>query len=183
MTDKGLLEKMIKPSARVSLDDHHSNKKKATLSEETEKGEYEVEIHNIPSDAIVINVDDNFDNDRLFSGENRECKRSDYIIVSTQERIVLFIEMKLGKASKTEIVDQLRGSRCVLEYCQSLAQEFYGRKKFLREYKHRFVGFVEVRSSRKKSRRKTRDAGGNNVWRPMVISGKSSVQFRTLAAL
>ncbi len=186
MTDMGWLDKMIKSSAKVRLENHRSrdNKitKKVTLRESTEKGEYKVVILNVPGDAIVISIDDKFDNGRLFSGANDECKRGDYIIVSEEERLVVFIEMKLGSASKSEIINQLRGSRCVLEYCQSLAQEFYGRKKFLSGYKHRFIGFVQIRSSRKKGKKNGRDDDGRDVWRPMRISGKSLVQFRTIAA-
>ncbi len=150
MSDTTVLNRMIKDTAKISLDDHHDGRKKIVLIEHGTTGS-ELEIHNIPHDAIVIDVDSSFENSNLFASGAGECKRSDYIIVSESAKIVLFIEMKNGNPNTKDIIKQLKGGLCVFEYFQSVAREFFSENGFLSEYKKCFVAFKQVNLVKKKT--------------------------------
>lgn len=149
MTDLALLNEMINPDATVPLEEHKSSKKKVTLKEKGNGGSYKMEILNVPDDAIVINIDDNFKNTDLFSSRSGEGDRADFIIVSERKGVVLFIEMKKGRPSKGKIIAQLKGGLCVFRYCQLLAEVFHNNDDFLGNgYRQCFVSLVKTKSNK-----------------------------------
>lgn len=109
---------------------------------EPEATDSTVSISNIPSDAIFIKCDE-FDAPRqVFIGENGECKRCDYILLfSYQEnKYALFIEMKRGSlSSRKDVISQLRGGRCFLDYCCSILKHFHEIRKPFGDYQFRYV--------------------------------------------
>jgi len=141
---------MIKDTAKISLLNHYNGKKKVTLIERGTTGS-KLEIHNIPHDAVVIDVDSSFENTNLFASNASECKRSDYIIVSESKKVALFIEMKKGNPDTAGIIKQLKGGLCVFEYCQSIAREFFSESNFLSGYEKIFVTFKQVNLAKKKT--------------------------------
>jgi len=150
VSDTTVLNRMIKDTAKISLLEHYNGKKKVVLIERGTTGS-ELEIHNIPHDAVVIDVDSSFENANLFASNASECKRSNYIIVSESKKVALFIEMKKGNPDTAGIIKQLKGGLCVFEYCQSIAREFFSENNFLSEYKKRFVVFKQVNLIKKKT--------------------------------
>ncbi len=57
MTDTTVLNRMINDEAKIPLVDHYRGKKKVVLVE-CGTANSKLEIHNLPGDAIVINLDD-----------------------------------------------------------------------------------------------------------------------------
>lgn len=180
MSDTLILKKMINDSAKIQLENHY-DKRKAVLIEHGTTGS-RLEIFNIPSDAIIIDVDSNFENQKIFSGASDECKRSDYIIISESERVVLFIEMKKGSSSTSEIVKQLKGSLCIFNYCQAIAREFFDRDDFLSTYKKRFIAFKNVNLDKKKTRIDKRKNSHSSPDTLMKVSQTNNIQFKKIAA-
>ena len=180
MTDMTILNRMIKDTAKIPLEDNYS-RKKVVLIEHGTMGS-SLEIHNLPDDAMVIDIDGSFSNEKLFSGDARECKRGDYLIISEQERIALFIEMKKGNPVTGDIIKQLKGSQCVFEYCQSIACKFFDEASFLADYKLRFVMFKNVNLDKRKTKI-DRDAEIHNTPETLMkVSWAKSIQFNRIAA-
>lgn len=82
-----VLNQMIKDTAKISLQDHYNRKKVVLIEHGTTDSS--LELHNVPNDAIVIDIDSNFNNGNFFSNSKSECKRADYIIVSEEKKVVV----------------------------------------------------------------------------------------------
>ncbi len=57
--------------------------------------------------------------------------------------------MKHGKHGQSfQIIQQLKGSKCFVDYCRSIGQIFFGQHAFLDEsvYQHRYVSVKSIRS-------------------------------------
>lgn len=150
MTDTTVLARMFNNQALITLDEHYS-RKKAVLVEHGTEGSV-LEILGIPEDAIIIDIDASFTNTNLFDNTSGECKRADYLIISEQKRVALFIEMKKGNPDTSSIIKQLKGSLCVFEYCQVIGREFFYEPEFLGDYKKRFVAFKQVNLTQRKTK-------------------------------
>lgn len=182
MSDTTVLNRMIKDTAKIALLDHYSGKKKVVLIERGTT-ESKLEIHNMPHDAVVIDVDSSFENSNLFASNASECKRSDYIIVSESKKIALFIEMKKGNSDTAGIIKQLKGGLCVFEYCQSIAREFFSESDFLSGYKKRFVAFKQVNLTKKKTVIDKSSVGAHSSPDNLLkVSWASTIQFGRISA-
>lgn len=178
MSDAVLLDRMIADGAKVDLVPV-GTKHKAVLMDAPD-APARLEILNVPADALVIRIDQCFDNTRLISSLNGARQRSDFLIVSEAKERILFIEIKAGEASANAI-KQLQGSLCALRYCQCIAEQFHNTPKFLSNYSQRFVVFRRIRG-RKKTTKIVRQSGkGHQVSKPMKING-DRVQFNEIAA-
>lgn len=179
MIDTQVLKSLIKQSAKVSLEGHYK-KKKAVLHEYNTK-DSTLEIYNLPDDAIIIGVDASFSNSKLFNGFKGECKRSDYIIISEQKRVVLFIEIKKGDPSDSNMIKQLKGSLCVFEYIRYVAREFFDQKDLLRSYKNRFIAFTHVNYNKKLTgNKKKQQKGSGRTPQDMKKIPGTNVQFEEI---
>jgi hypothetical protein len=171
---------MIKDSAKIALQDHYQGKKKVVLTEHGTT-DSSLELHNVPADAIVIDVDANFSNSSLFENSAGECKRSDYLIISEEKNLALFIEMKKGSPATSDIIKQLKGSLCAFGYCQFIAREFFDEADFLLNYRLRFVAFKNVNLEKKKTKI---DRSINVHDKPeclMRVSWANTIQFNKIA--
>lgn len=64
--------------------------------------------------------------------------------------------MKGGKyGSHKEIVQQLKGAKCLIAYCRAIGQIFWDRRNFLKEkdYEQRFISIKNIRLPKKQTRR------------------------------
>jgi hypothetical protein len=181
VADMTVLNRMIKDSAKIVLQDHYRDKKKVVLTEHGTT-DSSLELHNVPADAIVIDVDANFSNSDLFANSAGECKRADYLIISQEKKLVLFIEMKKGPSPTSDIIKQLIGSRCAFEYCQSIAREFFDEADFLVDYRLRFVAFKHVNLEKKKTKIDKSTATHDTPERLMRVSWANTIQFNKIAA-
>ena len=187
MSNTEILEKMLHSCSLFSLEPYAYESKsnqikyKVYLKEAQTQNSY-FEIHNLPADAFVIDLDKSFNNQKLFKGDAGECKRADYIIISESYARVLFIEMKQISDSATDIAHQLRGALCVFEYCQIIAREFFKVKDFM-DFEKRFIALTHTNA--KKTTKVSRDScskANNHPDNCFRVFGRNSMQFKALAA-
>ena len=180
MSDTSTLLEMINSAAIYQLEDHYRSKK--VVLDEAQNGLSAVEVVNVPEDTVVINVDDNFSNERLFSGTLGESKRCDFIMISESAEVALFIELKASAPHAADHIKQFKGGLCVLRYCQAVACEFLGHRNFLSCYGTRYVAFVGLASRKRPT---GLEGGGKPHSTPekhlTVRPGTKPVDFRKIA--
>lgn len=178
--DITILDKIIKDDAKVDLIGD-SNKKKVILTE-THCIDYSVTIKGIPDDSLVIKTDV-FDAPKsLFQGEKGECKRCDYVIISDtdKQKIILLIEMKADKAIEKEVIQQLKGGKCLVKYCQQIGIEFWEERNFLSDYDYRFISLKKVNLAKKSTREKKQQKLHNSPENMLKIYSPQTLQFNKL---
>lgn len=180
MPEADLINSLFKQDNLIPVVTHYE-RKKVRLEEEGEPDSF-VDIFNLPDDTIVIDLDKNFANDLLVSGEKGSCKRADFMLISAEAECVVFIEMKRrNPTTRGDINNQLRGSFCVFKYCSILMEQFF-QDNFLSSYKTRFVIFRHTHINK----RPTRESSGTVNDTPesaSVIAGQKTVQFNQIARL
>lgn len=162
MSDLEVLREMVAESAKLSIVPHYQKHK--VLLTEPECTDSSVEIHNIPQDAIVIKVDSFPSPINLFAGSRGECCRGDYIILAEKDgqTVAIHIELKRTGDKPRHIENQLRGTYCLLVYCQAIGQHFWQERSFLADAVHRFVLFAHTGSIQKRRTRERRKAVSHN---------------------
>lgn len=183
MTDIRLLEQMIKDEAKVALEDRNG-KRYVTLSDpQCPRGS--VAIAGVPDNAIVIKADKFNSPYSIFSNSKGECKRADFIIAAetTQKKVILCIEMKAKRYySKTEVIQQLKGARCLLSYCQEIGKEFWGKQDFLDEYVYRFISIGNLSIAKHRTRINRHAVPHDSPERMLKIDCPNSrIEFNLLA--
>ena len=148
MEDITILSRMIADSASVPLGSE-GGKPTIRLQDSSAKsgakaGKSEVCIRNAPPDAFIIRADCFPDLRGFFQGDRGESKRADFIVISEIQKIILYIELKLGPGDAGDIKKQLNGAACVLSYCKEAGKRFWHEKKFLEGYDHRYIGIVNI---------------------------------------
>lgn len=148
-----IFKQLISESARVEL---NQNGKRASVTlTEPEVSDSSVEIRGVPDSSIVIKVDKFPAPNQVFSGLKGECKRADYAIISCEKgkKRVLIIELKRANGTDSkEIIKQLKGGACFINYCEAVAAFFYNGKEILRGYEFRFISFANTHIRKRKTR-------------------------------
>jgi hypothetical protein len=183
MSDIAILQEMIKNTATLVLEDYHS-KKKITL-EEPPPASYSVTIHGMPNEdeIIVIKADTFISPNSIFEGSYGECKRADFVIVADtgKQKVIICIEMKAGKGgSEKEIIQQLKGAQCFINYCREVGQSFWEKQNFLKEYKYRFVSIRNISISKKPTRSSTQTPENDRPEKMLKITSPKGLQFNSL---
>ncbi|BAZ02173.1 hypothetical protein NIES37_61840 [Tolypothrix tenuis PCC 7101] len=183
MSDIAILKQMIKATATVPLEAHH-NKKQVKLIE-PDLPSCIVTIHGMPNEdqVIVIKADAFQSPSTIFSGSKGECKRADFVIVADTDtkKVILCIEMKAKTKTSPEweIIQQLKGAKCFITYCQKIGKEFWGEKNFLDTYVYRFVTIRNININKRTTREKITDA--HSIPEQMLkISSPNYIQFSHL---
>ena len=180
MPDMTLLKAMLKDTAQIAIQDHYARKKVVLIEHDTEGSR--LEIYNIPEDSLVIDVDASLDIRNLINTTNGACKRADYLIISQEKKLVLFIEMKKGNPKTSDIIKQLKGSLCVFKYCQAIAGQFFDTEDFLDDYKMRFVAFKNVNLTKNKTKIDKMSNDHNTPETLMKVSWAKTIQFNKITA-
>ena len=153
-SDIEILRRMIVDKAKVTIQQQEYNKPSVVLTE-PQCPNASVKISNLPSDIIIINLDDFWSLDSMFQDEKGQRKRADFvIIVGGDLKAIIYIELKRGKERERKIIQQLTGAQCFVSYCQKIgkAEAFWNQHHFLDEFKHRFVSISRIGISKKKTR-------------------------------
>ncbi len=174
-----IIKELINPEATVQLTVDYQ-KCKCVLDEPD--SDYYVEVLNVPDDAIVIKADV-FDSPiNFFNGSKMECKRADYIMIVEQpEPQILFIELKRSKASSTnkEIYAQLKGSYCLMQYCENIIEQFWEQKEIFDEFETRYYVFYSLSVNKKMSYKRNRGKDNLKPEDARKLSQKT-IQYRHL---
>lgn len=165
MSDFEILREMLTDNMFVPLTMTDYGKKRVVLTEKNQIT-YSLEICNLPEDTLIVKVDefeindlkDVFrkcgDNDKQGKGV---CARADFAIITatSEQKFIIFLEMKSGNTSlEWEIIAQLRGAQCFIEYCKSIGKIFWEQPNFLGGYKYCFVSIRNVGVPKKQTRLK-----------------------------
>jgi len=180
MSDMKILSEMILESVLVPHENEYG-KPVIKLQEAGVKDSVSF-IRNIPSDSIVIKADEFPAPKTFFKGDKGECKRADFIIISEEKKVILYVELKAGAKDASPIVKQLRGASCLISYCKEIGREFWSESTFLDGYAHRYVGMVNLSVSKKPSRHKSVPLH-DSPETFMKISSPHNLQFNQLAAV
>jgi hypothetical protein len=144
-----------------------------------ESSDYSVTIHNILEGAIAIKTDNFPDLGNFFNCSNDvgQCKRADFVIIADEK--LIFIELCRSKKQAKEVVQQLKGAQCVIEYCRNISEKFYNYDSFLRSYDSYFVSIYNIGFNKRPNvslpneENKTPD-------KFLRISSPNSIQFKQL---
>lgn len=184
MSDIAILKEMIQETAKVPLMEDSYGKKKVILREPDLPNCF-VTIHGMPNDdqVIIIKADNFTSPESIFCGSKGECKRADFVIIADtgKKKVILCIEMKAKATTSPEwkIIQQLKGTKCFVAYCQKIGKEFWSAKQFLDAYVYRFVTIRNINIHKKP----TREAINDEHDRPekmLKISSPHHIQFNFL---
>jgi hypothetical protein len=181
MPDMLILSQMIKDSALISLQDEYG--KKLVKLCDPQAPDSSATIRNLPSDALVIKVDAFRSPDDIFKGKNGECKRADYVIISAEKECILFIEIKQTKDGWDQIVKQLKGAQCFVEYCKEIGKTFWNESSFMTGYKYRFISIGHTSIPKRKTRITKKLKKHDTPKRAMKVDWSNHLQFNQLASL
>lgn len=183
ISDISILNEMIKESVKEKPT-YNNGKCKVTLRE-PKHPDSNLTVSGMPDEAIVIKADEFASPDSVFNGSQRECKRADYVIIAEKrnKKVVLCIEMKAGKNLAWEIVQQLKGARCFVEYCRHIGQTFWNKPDFLKGYVYRFVSFKHISIAKRPTRFKPTAGVHDNPEDPLRLSGFTQIRFDHIAGL
>lgn len=152
MSDFDILRGLIRDAVLASVE--YDYKKKTIVLEEPgdqQRSAYSLKIHNVPDDSIAFKIDAFPAPKKIFKNDKGECKRADFVVIASGDKVnwIVHIEMKGGNntGSEKEIVQQLRGARCLVAYCRAIGREFWQEPNFLEEknYQQRFVSIKNIR--------------------------------------
>ena len=113
-----------------------------------------VDIVGVSNDSLLIDLD-KYDQPRsLFCGDHGERCRCDYVLATEfgGYPLLLFIEIKSGKASDAEVLRQFRGGECTLDYCESALARFHGIQSYLHNCRRAYVVFYKPRLAKTTTR-------------------------------
>ncbi len=143
MNDIAILQAMLNTGAQVPL---QQTAGKLSVMLKDKEGKTNVEIVNLPDESIVFKSDF-FKPPNIFRGSKGERRRADFVIVSSGETgnwiICIETQKKTGKDSEY-VEQQLRGTQCLISYCQCVGKSFWQSAKFLDGYRYRYVSIVNI---------------------------------------
>ncbi len=173
MNDTEILKEMLVSDAQVPLQQEGLRRTSVQLTD-TQSGTT-VEIKGLPHDSIVIRADDFEEPLKIFEGSKGERKRADFVIVSndTKKWIICIETHDSDHKERAEIIEQLKGALCFVNYCKCIGQEFWLEKEFLDGYEHRFVYMAYTRVDKRSTYPKTPRPLGHRPENYLKIPGKS----------
>lgn len=147
------LQELIKPSAIIPVD---AQTNRAFLTEPS-CPDSKVELCGLPRNTLVIRADLFAAPSDIFNGSRGECKRADFIVFSEQNdaKHILFIEMKRTSDSEKTIIQQFKGAKAFVGYCEHIANNFWSKRNVFNGFEERFVSFSHTSVSKRPSRTKT----------------------------
>ena len=153
MNDIEILKEMLVCDAQVPLQQEGSRPPSVNLKDKQSKGT--VQIKGLPHASIVIRAEDFEAPLTVFQGSKGERKRADFVIISNEEQgkwiICIEIEDSNDKGG-LEIIEQLKGALCFVNYCKSIGKEFWEWEEFLDDYKYRFVCMANLNLEKRRTR-------------------------------
>ncbi|CAB5506518.1 hypothetical protein BTHERMOSOX_803 [Bathymodiolus thermophilus thioautotrophic gill symbiont] len=150
---------------------------KSCIKLEEDKSEYSVTIQHTPEDIVAIKADSFPDLREFFncSSHTGQCKRADFVIIANKK--LIFIELSSSKKINKEVIQQLKGAQCVIEYCQSIGENFYDHS-FFKDYQSYFVSISHIGTHKRPSR--SAKINNDSLDRLLKISVQSSIPFKKL---
>ena len=150
VNDIQILQEMLNPNLQVMLQPEQG---RPSVELTDSQAGTTVEIKGLPSDSIVIRAEDFKNPLTIFNGSKGERKRADFVIVANHEserKWIICLETKGGNKTRTEVVQQLKGAYCFVNYCRCIGKSFWEYEEFLDGYQYRFVSVVRLNDPSKR---------------------------------
>lgn len=176
--DQLIFSEMIKSTSQIQTQDHYS--KKSVILSEPQTTDSRVRINNMPNDSLIIKVDHFESPNKIFNGNNDECKRADFVIICFKDKIIIFIEMKKKSACMKHVVKQLLGADCFINYCQNVGRSFWNHEEFLDGYDRRYVCISKTQLAKQKTRVTKNSPINNTPENALKIDWPNDLQFNRL---
>ena len=150
LQDINQLRRMINKNSILELQQNKVGRNVLLLREANQINgvDYSFELLDVPTGSIAIKSDKFHAPTEFFKRDKGQTKRSDYIVFTKfkSQNWIIFIELKRRKGGRGQIVQQLKGSKCLLDYCRSLGRNFWNQSDFLDfgNYKLLFVSFSRI---------------------------------------
>lgn len=151
MNDIAILQEMLNTGAQVPL---QQTEGKPSVMLKDKDGKTNVEIANLPDESIVFKSD-YFKPPNIFMGTKGERRRADFVIVASGKtgKWIICIETQKATSKDAENVEQqLRGTQCLIGYCQCVGKSFWQSAKFLDGYRYRYVSIVNINVDKQTTR-------------------------------
>ena len=160
MNDIEILTEMFSCKVLVPLHQEGPRPPSVELTDKKSKGT--VNIKGLPHNSIVIRAEDFDDPLAVFNCSKGECRRADFVIVSNDsKRWIICVEIQDGNRKKPrEVIEQLKGALCFMNYCKCIGEEFWLEKEFLDGYEYRFVSLAHTTIDKKSTRPNTPRSSG-----------------------
>ena len=181
MTDTAIFAELF--NSRAVLTPLATNKRGKTFLLEEVSGNYETKIRDVPDDSVVIKLDDSFTNTDIFKGSKGECKRADFILLSERKKCIICIELKKDVDDKKEVIRQLKGASCFIDYCRSVGQTFWYQKTFLENYHLRFVAFFRLGLRKRPTVHRRSPQKHNTPEDFLCVNSAAQISFNEIAEL
>ena len=176
MSDFTLLKQLLNGDALVPV-----HNRQAKLKEQESGSSYVVYLKGLPDNTLILKADLFPSPEKILNCGDREgiCKRADYVVVNEKEMI--FIELKKSKSGSEKIKQQLRGARCVMDYCIAIGQQFFSRPRFLQKAIKK-THFVSIRwiNINKQNPKQSATASCNDTPERMSQLKGESFQYKKL---
>ena len=142
MSAVNALRKLLVDDVIVPLTKEDYDKWSCVLPEE--QANYSYKIRSVPDDMLAFKSDKFPNTGRaFFSGKNNECMKADYVLVSDSEKIIMIFELMTTKAkTNEEVVAQLKGAKCILDYCASISSAFLNERNIFAGFTYRYYKIV-----------------------------------------
>lgn len=182
MRDLEILRQMIKDGAQVSLAREYDTY--TLVLHEPQTTDCTVKIRGLSPDVLVIKGDAFKAPDDLFKGSHGECRRADFIVISTHEnrKKIVHIELKKTKAPWEEIVQQLQGSHCLLLYCREIGTAFWKDRDFLKGYQERYISIGHVRIAKRRTRIEQPSGKHDKPGKALKIDWPNTLHFNHISS-
>ncbi len=175
MNDMAILSQLIQDNARVPT--HEQYAKCAVRLCEEQAQDSAVTIYGLPDDAMIINADKFTPPRNIFKNSKHECKRADYVIVSEEEKCMVYIEMKRGTDPWESIKQQLLGAHCFMMYCKEIGKAFWNKDAFLQEYRPCFVYIGHAAFPKRGTRDRSNTGNHDTPDKALRITGRRRIPF------
>jgi len=182
MSDFSILNELIQNSVQVPVQIDQHQKRFIYLEEKQDN--YGITIRGISDETdIFVIAADRFPPPKVFFRDSKgECKRADFIIITstTKGKFIIIIEMKAGAGDNISIRQQLRGAQCLATYIKQVGKVFWKNQNFLADYQYRFVSLKHLGTNKKSSRSSKTYSLHNSPEKCLCLSPGKFLQLREL---
>lgn len=171
-----IMKELINEKSIVKLKEN--NGKFSGILEEP-NSDYSFEISGLPKGVLIIKCDDFPDTTQFFKNSKKECKRADYVVLSSSDSRMFIIELKRSKDSSNnaDTTAQLKGAGCIMKFCETIAEIFWNEKAIFGDYQQHY--FKYYANPRKRPFCQKQNSSNNLPENARIIDGKK-IQYNRL---
>ena len=103
------------------------------------------------------------------------------MLISPESRTILYVEIKRTRDGLEDIVKQLKGAQCFVQYCRDIGKAFWDEANFLQGYKHRYVSIGHTTLPKRKTRVERTAEKHDSPTKLLKINWPHHIQFNQLA--